>query len=212
MMIHHVKLIRTLVVIVLFVVSMTTDVFGQMKETFDSNSWQWTEYSTNLGKAYIIDGVMRLESKSADDDATLSDMVANVATHAFLPVDPEKGFDIKCAATVEKFEGKKQFGVILDYLDDMNCLVFMIKGDCAWLYKMKEGKIIGQQKNQFKLIRGKKTTRIDLEIIYIGGELEFRVNDVQALMCKYVPISSNGFGFFAYGKCKVDFDDVEIVD
>lgn len=184
----------------------------QVKETFDSNSWQWTEYSADLGKAYIIEGVMRLESKSDDKDTPLAEMVANVATHSFMPMDPAKGFDIKCTATVEKFEGKKQFGIILDYLDDMNCLVFMIKGDCAYLYKMKEGKIVGQQRNQFKLQKGKKTTTLDIEVIYMGGELEFRVNDVQALLCKYVPITSNGFGFFAFGKCKVDFDDVEIVN
>ena len=185
---------------------------GQIRETFDSNSWQWTEYSANLGKAYIIDGVMRLEIKSDNENTTYAEMVGNVATHAYLPMDPEKGFEIKCEATVEKFEGKKQFGLILDYIDDMNCLIFMIKGDFAYLYKMKEGKIVGQQRNQFKLQRGKKKTAIDMMVTYLGGELEFRVNDVQALKCKYVPITSNGFGFFAFGKCKVDFDEVEILN
>lgn len=203
---------RRIIIFIALVVSISTNTFSQLKETFDSNSWQWTEYSAGLGKAYIIEGVMRLESKSDNDNTTLADMVANVATHSFLPMDPAKGFDIKCTAAVEKFEGKKQFGIILDYLDDMNCIVFMIKGDCAWLYKMKEGKIVGQQKNQFKLQKGKKTTSLDIEVIYMGGELEFRVNDVQALLCKYIPITSNGFGFFAFGKCKVDFDDVEIVN
>ncbi|MDE6486488.1 MAG: hypothetical protein K2L76_03155 [Muribaculaceae bacterium] len=203
---------KRVIILVALVVAISTNAFSQLKETFDSNSWQWTEYSADLGKAYIIEGVMRLESKSDNSNTPLADMVANVATHSFLPMDPAKGFDIKCTATVEKFEGKKQFGIILDYLDDMNCIVFMIKGDCAWLYKMKEGKIVGQQKNQFKLQRGKKTTALDIEVIYMGGELEFRVNDVQALMCKYVPITSNGFGFFAFGKCKVDFDDVEIIN
>lgn len=203
---------KRIIVLIALAVTVYTSAFSQLKETFDSNSWQWTEYSADLGKAYIIEGVMRLESKSDDNNTPLADMVANVATHSFLPMDPAKGFDIKCTATVEKFEGKKQFGIILDYLDDMNCIVFMIKGDCAWLYKMKEGKIVGQQKNQFKLQRGKKTTALDIEVIYMGGELEFRVNDVQALMCKYVPITSNGFGFFAFGKCKVDFDDVEIIN
>lgn len=191
---------------------MADTVSAQIKETFDSNSWQWTEYSAELGKAYIIEGVMRLESKSDNQNTTLADMVANVATHSFLPMAPAKGFDIKCVANVEKFEGKKQFGIILDYLDDMNCLVFMIKGDCAYLYKMKEGKIVGQQRNQFKLQKGKKHANLDIQVTYMGGELEFRVNDVQALLCKYVPVVSNGFGFFAFGKCKVDFDDVEILN
>ncbi len=205
-------MIRKIIILIVLAVTMTTNAFSQLKETFDSNSWQWTEYSAELGKAYIIEGVMRLESKSDNSDTSLAEMVANVATHAFLPMDPTKGFNIKCTASVEKFEGKKQFGIILDYLDDMNCIVFMIKGDCAWLYKMKEGKIVGQQRNQFKLQKGKKKTALDIEVIYMGGELEFRVNDVQALLCKYVPITSNGFGFFAFGKCKVDFDDVEIIN
>lgn len=203
---------KRIIILIALIAGLTNNAFSQLKETFDSNSWQWTEYSADLGKAYIIEGVMRLESKSDNNNTPLADMVANVATHSFLPMDPAKGFDIKCTATVEKFEGKKQFGIILDYLDDMNCIVFMIKGDCAWLYKMKEGKIVGQQKNQFKLQRGKKMTSLDIEVIYMGGELEFRVNDVQALLSKYVPITSNGFGFFAFGKCKVDFDDVEIVN
>lgn len=203
---------KRLIVFFTLIAAFSASAFSQVKETFDSNSWQWTEYSEDLGRAYIIEGVMRLESKSDDKDTAIADMVGNVATHSFLPMDPEKGFDIKCVATVEKFEGKKQFGIILDYIDDMNCLVFMIKGDCAWLYKLKEGKIVGQQKNQFKLQKGKKLTNLDIQVVYLGGELEFRVNDVQALLCKYVPITSNGFGFFAFGKCKVDFDDVEITN
>ena len=204
---------KKLLFLLAFVFGMITIAHAQVKETFDSNSWQWTEYSTDMGRAYIIDGVMRLESKSDNyNNTSFKDMVGNVATHSFLPMDPVKGFDLKCTATLEKFEGKKMFGIILDYVDDMNCLLFMIKGDCAWLYKMKEGKIVGESKNQFKLQKGKKSTNLDIEVIYQGGELEFRVNDVQALMCKYVPITSNGFGFFAFGKCKVDFDDVEIVN
>ncbi len=203
---------KRLFIFIIAVAAASTAAFSQIKETFDSNSWQWTEYSGEYGKAYIIEGVMRLESKSDKNDTPLSEMVENVATHAYLPMDPVKGFNLKCSATLEKFEGKKQFGIILDYLDDMNCMVFIIKGDFAYLYRLEAGKIVSQQKNQFKLQKGKKNTTLDIQVSYQGGELEFRVNDVQALMAKYKPITSNGFGFFAFGKCKVDFDDVEILN
>ncbi len=203
---------KNIALLIIMIASMAVNTFGQTKETFDSNSWQWTEYSGSEGKAYIIDGVMRLESKSDNNNTSLVDKVENVATHAFLPMDPQNGFNIKCSAIVEKFEGKKQFGIILNYIDDMNCCVFMIKGDFAYLYKLKEGQITGRQHNQFKLQKGKKKTQLDIDIIYMSGDLEFRVNDVQALKCKNVPIESNGFGFFAFGKCKIDFDDVEIVN
>ncbi|MGM9871395.1 MAG: hypothetical protein ACI31E_06345 [Muribaculaceae bacterium] len=203
---------KSILLLLTLVALSASSAYSQLKETFDSNSWQWTEYSAGLGRAYIIDGVMRLESKSDNSNITLSEKVGTVATHSFLPMDPERGFTLKCIALLEKFDGKKTFGIILDYIDDMNCIVFMINGDCAWLYKMKEGRIVGQQKNQFKLQKGKKNTDLDIQVNYMGGELEFRVNDVQALLCKYVPITSNGFGFFAFGKCKIDFDDVEIID
>lgn len=150
---------KNIIIFIAFVALSAMSAFGQLKETFDSNSWQWTEYSADLGRAYIIEGVMRLESKSDRDNTPLADMVANVATHSFLPMDPAKGFDIKCVATVEKFEGKKQFGIILDYLDDMNCLVFMIKGDCAYLYKMKEGKIRGTAKESVQIAERQENHR-----------------------------------------------------
>lgn len=201
---------QKLLIVFALVFGMITIAYAQVKESFDSNSWQWTEYSERMGCAYIIDGVMRLESKS--NNTSLANMLGSVATHSFLPMDPVKGFDLKCTASLKRFVGKKKVGIILDYVDDMNCLAFMIEGDCAWLYKIKEGRIVGQQKNPFKLQKGKNSINLDIEIIYQGGELEFRVNDVQALMCKYVPITSNGFGFFACGRCKVDFDDVEIVN
>lgn len=201
-----------IITLLALVISSVTSIEGQVKETFDYNSWQWTEYSGEFGKAYIIEGVMRLESKSDKSDTSLSEMVENVATHAYLPMDPLKGFLLKCSATVEKFEGKKQFGIILDYFDDMNCMVFMIKGDFAYLYRIKEGHVTSRQKNQFKLQKGKKQTTLDIEVSFRDGELEFRVNDVQALWARNQKIESNGFGFFAFGKAKVDFDDVEIFD
>lgn len=127
---------KKITILIAFVVMTTISAFCQLKETFDSNSWQWTECSTVLGKAYIIDGVMRLESKSDYGITNLTDIEANIATHSFIPMDPVKGFVIKCVAKVEWFDKKKQFGIILDYIDDMNCLIFMIKGDYAYLYKV----------------------------------------------------------------------------
>lgn len=199
---------KRFVFLLLFVCAIST-LRAQLIENFDSNNWQWTEYSTSLGKAYIVDGVMRLDSDTKSD-LTWEEVVGTVATHSFLPMDPTKGFTIKCDALVEKIDDNKPFGIILDYKDDMNCLIFLMKEDAAYLLKMKEGKIVGKQRNQFKLPKQKKA-QLDIEIDYKGGELEFRVNDIQALQCRYVPIESNGFGFFAFGKSKVDFDNLEIV-
>lgn len=203
---------KKLLIIFVIVFGMRAIAQAQLKESFNSNNWGWTEYALEKGRAYIIDGVMRLESKSNDYNETILDLLDGVATHAYIPMDPIKGFKLKCTATLKKFEEKNLFGLILNYIDDLNCILFMVKNDFAFLYIIKDGKMVGRQLNQFKLQKGKKTTNLDIEVSYMGGELEFRVNDVQALLCKYVPITSNGFGFFAFGKCKVDFDDVEILN
>lgn len=181
---------------------------AQIVEDFESNNWQWTEFSGVQGKAYIVNGVMRLESDTKSD-MPWEEVLGTVATHSFLPMDPTKGFSITCEALVEKIDNNKLFGIMLDFVDEMNSLIFVIKEDAAYLYKIKEGKIVGRSRNQFKFSRQKKA-QLDIEINYTGGELEFRVNDIQALFCRYVPIESNGFGFFAFGKAKVDFDNVTI--
>lgn len=202
---------RKIIIMLMVAIASSMNAYSQLKETFDSNSWQWTEYAGDKGKAFIIDGVMRLESKS-DKINDFEKAVSEFSTHSYLPMDPTKGFRIKCSAIVSKLEDNKLFGIIFDYIDDYNCCLFMIENDLAFIYKIKEGRIVGYQHNQFKIQGSKKKAKLEIEAKYRGDELEFRVNDVQAIFCRYMPIQSNGFGFFAFGKCKVDIDEVEIME
>ena len=202
---------RKIIILMIVAIASSMNIYSQIKETFDSNSWQWTEYSDDKGSAYIIDGVMRLESKS-NEYSTFEKVVSEFSTHSYLPMDPTKGFRIKCSAIVSKLEDNKLFGIIFDYIDDFNCNLFMIENDKAFIFRLNDGKIVGYQHNQFKIQGDKKKAKIEIEARYKGDELEFRVNDVQAILCRYMPIRSNGFGFFALGKCKVDIDEVEIMD
>ena len=199
---------KTLMIFIFVIITSITS-YAQLVENFDSNNWQWTEYATNKGKAYIVNGVMRLESDTRLD-LSWPEVIESVATHSYLPMDPSKGFTITCEALVDKIDDNKPFGLIMDYTDDMNCLILVLKEDAAYLIKLKEGKVVGRIRNQFKLPKQKKA-QLDINITYSGGELECRVNDIQALKAKYVPRESNGFGFFAFGKTKVDFDNVEII-
>ena len=181
---------------------------AQLKESFDSNSWQWTEQSTNLGKVYIVDGVLRFETNTSTN-IVVQKVAENVSSHAYLPFDPSAGFTITCEAKVDKVGDDKYFGVIMDYMDDMNFMCFTMSQNWAYLYKVTEGRITRKWAGQLHLPKQKKAS-IDIKIVYIGGDLEIRVDDIQAIHAKYAPIESNGFGFFAFGKTKVDFDNVEI--
>lgn len=181
----------------------------QSKETFDNNSWQWIEYSGYEGEAIIKEGVMHLESKKSVKGLEVEDILDQVCTTAYAPMDPQQGFTMTCEAIVKKIDEKKTFGIILDYKDNWNCLLLQVKENIAELFTVEKGKVTGYMKNQFKLAKQKKAN-LDFKIKYIDGTLELRVNDVMALKKKYVEITSNGVGFFAYGKMEVDFDNLEI--
>lgn len=95
-------------------------------------------------------------------------------------------------------------------IDDMNFMCFTMSQNWAYLYKITEGKITRKWAGQLHLPKQKKAT-LAIKITYSGGDLEIRVDDIQAIHAKYAPIESNGFGFFAFGNTKVDFDNIEIV-
>ncbi len=182
---------------------------AQAKETFDNNSWQWMEYSGAEGEAVIKEGVMHLESNRNAKGLDVEDILDQVCTTAYAPMDPQQGFTMKCKALVKKIDNKKTFGIILDYKDNWNCTLIQVKEDIAELYTVEKGRVTGYMRNQFKLGKLKKAD-LDFLIKYIDGTLELRVNDVMALKKKYVEFTSNGIGFFAYGKVEVDFDDLEV--
>lgn len=184
------------------------NVSAQMKETFDSNSWQWTEQSSPLGKVYIIDGVLRFETETPTN-IEWDKVAETLSSHAYLPFEPSGGFIITCDAFVNKVSDNRYFGLLLDYMDDMNFMCFTLSQNWALLCKISEGKITRKWKGQMHLPKQKKAN-INMKITYSGGDLEIRVDDIPAIHAKYAPIETSGFGFFAFGKTKVDFDNVEV--
>lgn len=186
--------------------------FSQTTENFDSNSWGWSEYSGDSGDAIIMNGVLHLESKR-DRVNDIQDVVNGICSIAYAPIDPQKGFKLTCEALIDKVDYDKTFGIVLDYQDDWNCIILLIKRDNAYYYRVREGKVVGFLHRQFKLGKQKKAA-LDISVRYIDNNLELRVNDINAFgtEIRNVQIDSNGIGFFAFGKVKVDFDNVTVGD
>lgn len=186
--------------------------FAQTTETFDSNSWGWSEYSGEKGDAIVMNGVLHLESKR-DRVNDIQDVVNGICSIAYAPIDPQKGFNLTCEASIDKVDYDKTFGLVLDYNDDWNCIILLIKRDNAYFYKVREGRVVGFLHRQFKLGKQKKAT-LDIDLKYVDGNLQLRVNDINAFgtEIRNVEINSCGIGFFAFGKVKVDFDNVTISD
>jgi len=186
--------------------------FCQSTETFDSNTWGWTEYSDDKGDAIIMNGVLHLESKR-DKLNDIQDVVNGICSIAYAPLDPQKGFKLSCEAKVDKVDYQKTFGIVLDYKDDLNCIILLVQRDNAQYYRVREGKVVSHIPRQFKLGKQKKAA-LDISVKYIDGALELRVNDINAfgMGLRNIEIETNGIGFFAFGKVAVDFDNVVVSD
>lgn len=201
---------KKLFLILLAMVSIAISGAAELKDTFDSNSWGWTEQATDDVKFYIVDGVLRFQINT-DTEVKPEEVAEKFSSHAYLPIDPKKGFTITCDAIADKIGDDKYFGVILDYHDDMNYMAFIMEKNWALLYTVEKGHRAHRWNGQLHLPKQKKA-KLDIKIEYQSGDLKIRVNDMLAIDARDIDINYNGFGFFAVGDIKVDFDNVEIVD
>lgn len=200
-----------LIIAVAVVFSSITVIAQTQTENFETNSWGWTETSSKDGEAIIREGVFHLEGKKAAGISLwgVTKEPSYIETHCFTGIDPSKNFEIKCSALVKKISDNGSFGLILDYLDDGNFIVFMVKDDEAWLVRYKAYEMVGRIRNSLKQ-KGRKQVTLDISIKSTFQKLQFFVNGMMAVESRYLPIISNGIGFYVLGSQTVDFDNVVI--
>ena len=175
-----------------------------MDDDFESNQYNWAERSSSKGIALIRDGVMHLESKSKPVTAT-----------CYAPFDVNKPFVMTVEALAKKIDGSKLFGILLDYEDDQNFILFYINEDEAKLEIYKEDKLIGYKEEALKLRSGKKVG-LEFEVEYNLNEIVYKVNGVRAMAYRrriekddYL-LGTSGIGFYAR-KGEIDFDNLKIL-
>ena len=140
-----------------------------MEDDFESNQYNWSELSSSRGKAIIQDGVLHLESSSKF-----------VLSTCYAPFDINKPFVFTVEALAKKIDNRNLFGILLDYEDEQNYILFYISDDEAKLEIWKENKLVGYKEEALKLRKGKKVG-IDFEVEYNLNELIFKVNGVRAM-------------------------------
>ena len=175
-----------------------------MDDDFESNQYNWSELSSSRGKALIQDGVMHLESDSKF-----------VLSTCYAPFDVNKPFVLSVEALAKKISSINVFGILLDYEDEQNYILFYISDDEAKLEITKENKIVGYKEEALKLRKGKKVG-IDFEVEYNLNELIFKVNGVRAMAYRRriakddFLLGTSGIGFYAR-KGTIDFDNLKII-
>lgn len=175
-----------------------------MEDDFESNQYNWSELSSSRGKALIRDGVLHLESSSKF-----------VLSTCYAPFDVNKPFVLTVEALAKKIDNRNLFGILLDYEDEQNYILFYISDDEAKLEILRENKLVGYKEESLKLRKGKKVG-IDFEVEYNLNELIFKVNGVRAMAYRRriskddFLLGTSGIGFYAR-KGSIDFDNLKII-
>ena len=176
-----------------------------MEDNFDSNQYNWSELSNKRGKALIQNGVMHLDSRSK-----------YVLSTCYAPIDVNRPFILTVEAVARKIDSSRLYGILLDYEDDQNFILFYIKNDEARLEVCKEDKIIGYKRESLKLRRG-RNVGLHFEIEYNLNELIFKVNGVRAMSYRRRRIAkddfllgTSGIGFYTR-KGMIEFDNLKVM-
>lgn len=191
------------ILLVILLTSVSIGVMAQkfvLKDNFDSNANGWTEIVDNKGETAIIDGVLRIKSKKAD---------SFYESHFFSDMDVLHNFEVKCEVKVKSINDDSNFGIILNYIDDGNFILFAISEGNARLFKYEDSKLIGRISNAIKLKAARKAS-VDLVVRNTYQKLTFEVNGMKAIEARYVPLTSSGIGFYVSGDQTVSFDNLEI--
>jgi len=195
---------KKLIFLFTFLVSFNSAIYAQvMEDDFESNQYNWSELSSSRGKALIRDGVLHLESSSKF-----------VLSTCYAPFDVNKPFILSVEALAKKIDSRNLFGILLDYEDEQNYILFYISDDEAKLEITRENKIVGYKEEALKLRKGKKVG-LEFEVEYNLNELIFKVNGVRAMAYRRriskddFLLGTSGIGFYAR-KGSIDFDNLKI--
>lgn len=194
------------VLIILFSLITVCSVNAQtVKETFDSNSLDWTESPKGYWGSTMIDkGVMTLTAKEHHDRTQA------IETHCYTPLNMKRPFKITTNVTIGKLddENDQRVGLIFNYKDFGNYYTFMINESNVIFARWKENNLVGSISQGIKWSKTRKAEQTWV-IEYNGNDLIFYINDIPLIKVKYMEMEYSGFGYYAEGKQKFIIEDVE---
>ena len=206
---------------VLFSASVSANAQGY-KETFDSNSLEWTEcaYKNGIGTAIIDKGVMTIKSKGEKKglSAVLSATTGTAVkagentffeTHCYAPIDMMKPFEIQAKVNIKQLAEDRLVGLVFNYRDGGNFYAFSFNDDFVKFTRYEDNMIVGDIMQGIKW-PGKRRSDMDWHLISDGQTLIFKIDGVSILTIRHMPLQYSGFGFYTFGNQELVVDEVEI--
>lgn len=211
------------VLFTMFCLSATLAMNAQVsiKETFDSNSFGWTEsnYESSNGSAAIEGGVMTIKSKGESklvaglnrafgEDQHIS---TYFETHCYAPLDVLKPFTIRTKVHVGKMnDADRLAGLILNYKDDGNFYAFIFNNEEIRFARYEDNRLVGSVCQSMKW---SKRNNLDQEwvLVYDGNKFQYFVDGLEVLLIRYMEMKYAGVGFYVYGKQELIVDEIEFI-
>lgn len=211
-------------ILIVFAMALSMSCFAQSyKETFDSNSLEWTEcaYEGRNGTAIIENGKMTVTSKGENKAAGLAlSMLSGVATkvgantffetHCYAPLDIQKPFTIRTHVNIEKLSVDRIVGLVFNYKDAGNFYCFTFNNDMVRFSRYVNNMVVGYIEQGVKWADRKKVDH-EWELVSDGRQLNFVVNGMPIMKVKHMPLDYTGVGFYTFGKQELVVDDIEFI-
>lgn len=208
---------RTIFILAISLISYLQTNAQSIKETFDSNSLEWTEcsFESSAGRAIIDKGVMTVTSKGEKKGASLL-LGAQVGvntffeTHCYAPIDVKKPFKIKSKVKIQRLDADRIVGVVFNYRDGGNYYCMSFNDEMVSFLRYENNELVGYIDQDVKWNDMKKTEQ-EWELISDGQIISFIVDGVQIMKVRYMPLEYSGFGYYTFGKQKLIIDEVEFI-
>jgi hypothetical protein len=178
------------------------------KETFDSNSLEWTEctFKKADGTAIIDKGVMTLKSKEVKDLRTFFE------THCYAPLNMSRSFTVVANVKVKVLDDENAAGFVFNYRDNGNYYVFSFDKSCVTFARFVDRKVVGRIMQNVKWAK-KGNVNQQWKLVYDAHsqQIEFFVDDMPIMKVRHMPLEYTGFGFYTFGKQELTIDDIEFI-
>jgi hypothetical protein len=174
--------------------------FGQVsiKETFETNKYQWDEYFEKNCSSSIENGYLLLSNKDKDTYITaVGDM----------PITNDRNFKAKFDIT-SKVDDDFWFGIVYNYEDESNYSCFLVKEKRYKIINRTNGVSSTSRQGAIILKKGKERN-IEFLIEKKGTRLIFNVDNMEVVSISKI-LNFTTFGFYVEGNNSIKVTEVQI--
>lgn len=202
---------------------------NSIKEDFEANSLEWTEYTSGNYFAQISKGTLKVSStrtgySGITESAVMTQIIETLyappvpshsnrisESHCFVPIDVQKPFTIRTLLKpTVMLTSYNSVGILFNYRDAANYYCIALNQNGVRFCRYECGKLVGFEECPM-IPKKMNNVMMSWELKKDGDFMLFYIGETEFLRIKYAPIEYRGFGFFAYDGASLLVDEVEFI-